>query len=137
MNSYKIKDIPKSDRPREKLVKKGAMSLKDEELLAILLRSGYKSKNVIKLAKYFLDKYPLTEFLRLNFEELMKLKGIGPAKATAIRAVAELCRRVSNANNKTRVKIDNPKDVFTQIADLCSKKQEHLVVLFLDRKSVV
>ncbi|PIR02616.1 MAG: hypothetical protein COV62_01030, partial [Candidatus Nealsonbacteria bacterium CG11_big_fil_rev_8_21_14_0_20_35_11] len=57
-NKYRIKDLPKIERPREKLISKGTQNLKDEELLAILLRTGREGKNVLELARQVLTKYP-------------------------------------------------------------------------------
>lgn len=135
MAQYKIKDIPESDRPREKLVKNGTKRLKDEDLLAILFRSGYKGKNVIELSKYLLKKYSLKKLLRLTYKDLINLKGIGPAKAATIKAAFELCRRALSINDKSKVKIDNAKDAFAQVTDLCNKKQEHLVALYLNARN--
>jgi len=77
---FKIKDIPKVERPREKLILKGTQNLKDEELLAILLGTGTKEKNVIKVAKQILTKYSKKRLLKLTYNDLSKVKGIGPAK---------------------------------------------------------
>jgi len=77
----KLKSLPKIERPREKLIQKGSQNLKDEELLAILLGTGIKGKNVIEVAKQILNKYSKKRLLRLTFNDLSKIKGIGPAKA--------------------------------------------------------
>ena len=85
----KIKDLPKIERPREKLVAKGAENLKDKELLAILLGIGIEGKNVIEVAKQILGKYPIKKFLQLKYEDLLKIKGINSAKACTILASQE------------------------------------------------
>jgi len=85
-----IKEMPKVERPREKLIEKGPKNLKDEELLAILLGTGVEGKNVIEVAKQILRKYSKKRLLKLTYNDLSKIKGIGPAKACTILAVQEL-----------------------------------------------
>ena len=68
----KIRDMPSVDRPREKLKAKGPQNLKDPELLAILLGTGYKGKNVLQLAKSVLSKYCRKKLLNLTYDELIK-----------------------------------------------------------------
>jgi len=65
--SFTIHDLPKVERPREKLIKKGAQNLKDEELLAILLRTGTKEKSALDLAREILRKYPRKSFSKSTF----------------------------------------------------------------------
>ena len=90
MSQYKIKDIPKSDRPREKLIKHSAQFLSNSELLAILIGSGYKGKNVIQLAKDILSKYQSKNLPKLAYQEFISQKGIGKAAACRILAAFEL-----------------------------------------------
>jgi len=66
----KIKDLPKIERPRERLVAKGPENLKNKELLAILLGTGTEGKNVIEVAEQILEKYPVKNFLQLKYEDL-------------------------------------------------------------------
>ncbi len=80
----KIKDLPKSDRPREKLVAKGAENLKDSELLAILLRTGKAGKNVIEIASQILTKHSKKRLLQMTYQDLVKIDGIDSAKATTL-----------------------------------------------------
>ena len=89
----KIKDIPKIDRPREKLISKGSQNLKDEELLAIVLGTGIEGKNVIEVARQILRKYSKKRLLKMKYEDLSKIKGVGPAKACIILAAIELVKR--------------------------------------------
>jgi DNA repair protein RadC len=88
----KISDIPKSDRPREKLQQKGAEALSDTELLAILLGSGTKGHDVMAVAERIL-KVLDAHNEKLNIDELKKIEGVGPAKATLIAAALEFVRR--------------------------------------------
>jgi DNA repair protein RadC len=93
--NYSIKHWAKDDRPREKLMLKGSASLSDSELLAILIREGNREKNAIQLAKEILKigKNDLNVLGRLAVKDLMKIRGIGSAKAITILAAMELGRR--------------------------------------------
>jgi len=76
-----IREMPKVERPREKLIEKGVENLKDEELLAILLRTGTKEKSALDLAKQILRKFSKKKFQKLKYQDLIKIKGIDKAKA--------------------------------------------------------
>ncbi len=80
-DNMKIKDLPKIERPREKLIAKGAENLKDSELLAILLRTGTTGKNVIEIASQILSKYSKKRLLQMTYDDLSKISGIDSAKA--------------------------------------------------------
>ncbi len=94
MKNISIKHLDKSERPREKLLERGAGALSDAELLAILLRSGSKETSAISLASEILKKIGGTEFLlNISYETLLSIKGIGIAKALTIVAALELAKR--------------------------------------------
>ena len=87
----KITDLPRHERPREKLIERGPTGLRDKELLAIILRTGYKArpakpggrsggKNVIEVAEEILRKFPMKKLLALGFDDLVKIKGIDEGK---------------------------------------------------------
>ncbi len=92
---YSIKQWAKDDRPREKLLLNGAHTLSDSELLAILILNGSKEKTAVDLAKDVLklSKDNLSELGKLSVKDLMKVKGIGEAKAISISAALEIGRR--------------------------------------------
>ncbi len=102
---YSIKDWAKDDRPREKLLTKGAENLSNSELLAILIQKGTRQKSAVDLAKEVLKlgKDNLNELGKMSVRELMKIKGIGSAKAITIAASLELGRR-RQANQLPRKK---------------------------------
>ena len=132
----KISDIPKIDRPREKLKAKGAQNLKDAELLAILLGTGYQGKNVLELAKSILSKYPRKKFLNLNYNELIKTKGISQAKACKIISAIELTKRfLKFKDDETLPVIKSVEDVVAQSVYMRNKKREHFQVLFLNARN--
>ncbi len=95
--NYKIKDLPEEQRPREKLLKYGAENLSDEELLAILLRTGTKGKSVIAMAEEILKSVggSFKGLAGKDTEELTKMLGIKDAKVAAVAAALEISRRVS------------------------------------------
>lgn len=131
----KIKDLPKIERPREKLIAKGKENLKDEELLAILLGTGAKGKNVIELAGQILKKYPKKTFLSLKYEDLVKIDGINSAKACAILASQELVKRALEVRDESLPKIASVQDVLAQSVYMRDKSREHLMALFLNARN--
>ncbi|MCX6789074.1 MAG: DNA repair protein RadC [Candidatus Gribaldobacteria bacterium] len=128
----KIKEMPLADRPRERLMEKGAKNLKDSELLAILLGSGVKGKNVAVLAEEILRDYPKKKLLNLDFQELATIKGIGEAKACVILASQELVKRALAIKEDTLPAIRNINDIIAQAVYLREKQREHFLVLYLN-----
>jgi len=131
----KIKDLAKIERPREKLIAKGSKNLKDEELLAILLGTGVKGKNVIEVAKQILNKYSKKRLLKMQYDDLSKIKGIGPAKACTILAAVELIKRALNVQEETLPIIESIKDVLAQAVYLRDKTREHFMVIYLNARN--
>jgi len=131
----KIKDLPKVDRPREKLISKGPQNLKDEELLAILLRTGRKGKNVLEVAKQILNRHSKKRLLKLSYEDLVKIKGIDSAKACTIIAASELVKRAMKVGEETLPIIKSTKDVIAQAVYLREKTREHLMTIYLNARN--
>jgi len=131
----KIKDLSKIERPREKLIAKGPDNLKDEELLAILLGTGVEGKNVIEVARQILRKYSKKRLLKMKYEDLSKIKGVGPAKACTILAAAELVKRALEIGEETLPLIHSTKDVIAQAVYMRDKTREHLMALFLNARN--
>lgn len=129
----KIKDIAKIDRPREKLETYGAEKLSDAELLAILLRTGTKDCNVIKLAKKILKKFSKERLLAASIEQLSAIHGLGKVKASEIIACLELGKRL--LKDKKSTLIISPKDVWENLKDIRDHKKEHFVVFYLDARN--
>ena len=119
----KIADIPKLDRPREKLQKKGAEALSDLELMAILVGKGTKGHDVMSVAKRILKTLDSGDE-KPNLKELQKIDGIGPAKATLIAAALEFSRRRIRPEG---LKISFPADVLPLIQHFADRKQEHFI----------
>jgi len=131
----KIKDLPKTDRPREKLIVKGPQNLKDEELLAILLRTGREGKNVLEIAKQILTKHSKKRLLKLSYEDLLKIKGINSAKACTILASVELVKRALKMGEETLPIIRSSKDVVAQAVYMRDKTREHLMGIYLNARN--
>src|SRR3989338_7736361 len=89
-----IKSWPQNERPRERLIQNGVKSLSDAELLAILLRSGIRGKDVITLSRELLSQFGgLRGLLSVEYHELVKIKGLGQAKIATLLAATEIVRR--------------------------------------------
>ena len=135
MSQYKIKDIPKSDQPREKLIKHGSQFLSNSELLAILIGSGYKGKNVLQLAKDTLRKYQTKNLPKLSFKKLVSQKGIGPVAACRILAAFELATRLLLNQDDEAVIIKTPSDVYQLLKEIGKYKKEHFIGLYLNARN--
>jgi DNA repair protein RadC len=131
----KMQDIPNFERPREKLISKGPKNLKDEELLAILLRTGREGKNVLEVAKQILNKYSKKRLLKMTYEDLTKIKGISSGKACTILAAQELVKRALKVRDETLPIIRSTKDVIAQAVYMRDKKREHLMVIYLNARN--
>jgi len=131
----KIKDLPKIERPREKLIAKGSENLKDSELLAILLRTGRAGKNVIEIASQILTRYSKKRLLQTTYEDLLKIKGIDSAKATTLLAAFELSKRALKVDDSNLPIISTPKDVVAQLTELRHNKKENFVALYLNARN--
>jgi len=132
----KIKDIPKVDRPRERFLKKGPEALSKSDLLAILLGSGIKGKNVQKLSQQIIKKFG-KNFLSITINDLQKVSGIGQAKALQIASAISLVKRYYADEKTNEIIIRNPQDVLSLTYDLREKKKEYLVCLYLNARNVL
>ncbi|MEW5786106.1 MAG: DNA repair protein RadC [Bacillota bacterium] len=124
----RIADIPKPDRPREKLMKKGAAALSDLELMAVLLGRGIKGRDVLAVAGRILQMLD-TGNEKLNLDELQKIEGVGPAKAALIAAALEFARRRIRPEG---LKISFPADVLPLISHFADRKQEYFLCISLN-----
>jgi DNA repair protein RadC len=134
-----IRDLPGGERPRERLRDVGAGSLSGAELLAILLRSGTASENVLDLATRVLTQFEgLAGLARATFTELCEVYGFGEAKACQLMAAMELGKRLQVASVPERPLINSPADVANLVSgDMANYDQEHFRVLVLDTKNHV
>jgi len=132
----KLKDIPKVDRPREKFLKNGPDSLSKSELLAILLGSGIKGKNVKELAEQIIRKFS-AKFLSLSVDDLLEIQGIGQAKALQIISALELIKRFYLDLLPKENIITSAQNVISLSSDLIDKKKEYIVCFYLNARNVL
>ncbi|MGC8581314.1 MAG: RadC family protein [Thermoplasmata archaeon] len=135
-NSPRIKDLPSSERPIERLIKNGPGSLSMAELLAILIGSGIKGENAYNVAEKILSEYTSKDLINIHFSELMSLKGIGKTKASRIIAGIELTKRLQSYKEDTPVYINSSEHAFNLVInDLKDSTKEALVAIFLTRNN--
>jgi DNA repair protein RadC len=137
---YSIKQWAIDDRPREKLRSKGSQSLSNSELIAILIATGTREKSVLELAREVLrlGKDSLSELGKLSVKELMKINGIGEAKAITLAAALELGRRRQALASREKTVIASSTDVATYLQTLLRDyKHEVFAVLFLNRSNKI
>jgi DNA repair protein RadC len=124
----RLADLPKLERPREKLLSKGPEALSDLELLAILLGTGTKGHDVMTVAHRILQTVDRSNG-KINLEDLQKIEGVGAAKAALIAAAFELARRRIRPEG---LKITFPPDVLPLIRHYADRKQEHFLCISLN-----
>lgn len=135
-----IKNWLEDDRPREKLRNKGPENLSHSELIAILLHNGTHQKSALDLAREILQlgKNNLNDLGRLSIKDLMKVKGIGEAKAITVAAALELGRRRHAGENLDQPVVTNSSGIARYLqALLKDNKQEVFVVVFLNRANKI
>lgn len=131
----KILDLPKHERPREKLVELGAQNLKNKELLAILLRTGHEKKNAIELADEVLQKHEIKKLLSYTLEDFLKVKGIDQGKACTLVASFELVKRALEVEDNNLPIISSARDAVNHLQELRTAKKEHFVALYLNARN--
>lgn len=129
----RITDMPKTIRPREKLFYVGAKNLSETELLAILLGTGSVKQNALVLSDKLLQKFPLKN-VEDQLKELVSYPGVGTAKAARIAAALELGERLFAPASVSKIIIRTAYDVLSQVRDIADKKQEYLIVLYLNAR---
>lgn len=142
--AIKIKQLPISERPYEKLQMYGEKTLSNSELLAIIIKTGTKEETALQLAQKVLsinkeNKIDSLRFLeQVSIEELIKIKGIGRVKAIQLKAVCELAKRIARPINIDKIVIKSPRDVANLLGEeLRYEKREILKVLILNTKNIV
>lgn len=142
----KMKELPISERPYEKLEMYGERTLSNAELLAIIIKSGTKEESSVTLAQKILSlgenkkcKQDNLKFLQeLSIEEFMEIKGIGKIKAIQLKAVCELAKRISRPIEQIKTKIRNPKDIADLLMDeLKVEKREIVKVIIMNSQNVI
>ncbi len=129
-----ITDWPEAERPREKLIHKGAAHLSDAELLAIFLRTGIAGKNAVELARELLTQFgSLTKLCMADLATFSQQPGMGPAKYAQLQAVMEMARRALAEQIRQGAIMDSPQSVKDYLRlSMRSKPHEIFTVIFLD-----
>lgn len=140
----KMKELPISERPYEKLKMYGAETLTNSELLAIIIKNGTKEKTAVDLAKEILklndnkEKEDLSFLQDISITEFMQIKGIGQIKAIQLLAVCELVKRINKPINKETIKIKNSNDVAKLLMnELKYEKREKVKLILLNNKNII
>lgn len=131
----RVKELPKVDRPREKLRRRGPSALTNTELLALILGSGTKGANVLEVAERLLKKYGGEHLVELSLTELSTNLGVGKAKASQLVACFELAKRLLKREEDEAIK--GPEDVYELTKEIRTAKKEHFVALYLDARNRV
>ncbi|HEU0165372.1 MAG TPA: DNA repair protein RadC [Thermomicrobiales bacterium] len=134
-----IRDIHPDERPRERLLNYGAASLSTTELLAIILNTGIQGESVTSIAQRLLSEHGgLSGLLKLDLAELARQRGVGPVKATKLKASLEIGRRLAAMAPEERARVESPEDVVRLVGvEMSVLEQEQLRVLLLDTKHAV
>ena len=140
MNHHSIKEMPQGERPYEKAIEKGAESLSDAELLAVILRSGSKNKNSVEMAREIIGLCKdgnLSDLSDLTFMDFMKVAGVGRIKALQIECVCELFRRMARPAFKEKIAFSDPQTIAYYYMEQMGKlTQEEMRLIFLDTKNI-
>ena len=135
MSYYKIKELPVSERPRERVKEVGIENITNVELLSILLKTGISHKNVKELSMEILNHFSFSEFPEITKENLMKISGIGEVKAIELLAAIELGKRIFLIPKESLKKLDHPKEIANDAKYLFyGKKQEMFYCYYFDNK---
>jgi len=131
-----FKNIPDSDKPRERLYNYGSENLSNEELISIILKTGSKQYSVkevsLKLLEYLQD---ISKLKDIGLSSLTSIAGIGKVKAIELKAAIELGRRVYINDNRKKIKLNNALAIYDYFRNILSdKKQEHFYCVYLDTK---
>jgi DNA repair protein RadC len=131
-----VRDLPRSERPRERLAALGAEALSEQELLACLLGRGVAGESVLVSARRLLAAFGTLQGIGgASVEQLSGVHGIGPAKAAQLKAAVEVARRLSRAPRASRPVIDSVEAAAAVLRPLLLDKQkEHVVALLLDNR---
>lgn len=138
----KVKELPLSERPYEKLYTYGAEKLSDAELLAIIIKSGTREETSVSLAQKILklkentSENKLRDLQDISIEEFMSIKGIGKVKAIQLKAVCELTKRMSAMSSKQKLQIHSSHDIAKLLMEeLRYEKREKVKLILLNTKN--
>jgi len=134
-----LAEMPEAERPRERLLRHGPSALSNIELLAILLNTGLPGESVMVVAERLLREYGgFPGLMKLSAEELARIHGLGPAKATKLKASMEIANRILASNPDQKPKISSPDDITNLIGlEMSLLEQEQLRIVLLNTRNEV
>ena len=142
--NIKMKELPISERPYEKLEIYGAQNLTNSELLAIIIKTGTREDTAVGLAQRILklndgmNKDDLSFLQDISITDFIKIKGIGKVKAIQLLAVCELAKRINRPINKQNIKINNSNDIAKLLMnELKHEKREKAKLVLLNGKNII
>ena len=135
--SFTVRDLPKPERPRERLQKLGPDALSSQELLALVIGRGIPKKSVMTIAQELMARFGNVKAIsQATLEELSQIKGIGPAKAAQIKACFELAKRENLEADEESFDIKNPEAVFKLMSSsIKDKAKEHFKLILLNSRN--
>ena len=135
--SFTVRDLPKPERPRERLQKLGADALSSQELLALIIGRGIPKKSVMTIAQELLGRFGNVKAIgQATLEELSQIKGIGIATAAQIKACFELAKRENLEADEESFEIRNPESIFKLISsNIKDKAKEHFKLILLNSRN--
>lgn len=131
MAAERIADMHRVERPRERLLARGARALSDEELLAVVLRTGCAGRGVMEVARDLLGRYPGSALSTAPVRGMSVVKGVGPSRACALAAAFELGRRRAGTEASSPA-IESPRSVWRQLGEVRARRKEHFIAFYLD-----
>lgn len=138
-SSFTVRDLPKPERPRERLIKFGSEALSAQELLALVIGRGIPKKSVMNISQELLAKFGnIRSISQASIEALAEIKGIGLAKAAQIKATFELGRRQELEPELKDYDIKNPQSIVKAIrSSIKDKAKEHFKLILLDNRNKI
>ena len=138
----KMKELPISERPYEKLERYGEKALSNAELIAIIIKSGTKGESSVSIAQKILSlekdgKNNLRFLQNLSIEDFMKIKGIGKVKAIQLKAIGELTKRMSKPLDINKIQINTPSNVAELLEEMKYEKREIVKTIILNSKNII
>jgi DNA repair protein RadC len=137
--SFTVRDLPKTERPRERLIKLGSEALSAQELLALIIARGIPGKSVMNIAQELLSKFGnIKKVSEATIEQLCEIRGIGAAKAAQIKACFEIGKRGELEPEPKKYDIQNPQAIVKVIrASIKDKAKEHFKLAILDSRNKI
>lgn len=137
MRKKSIPGVADVDLPSVKLFERGVEALRDEDLLAVVLKTGYGEMNVLEASESILKHHPLSNIVSLDIHQLCKVKGISKSKAEILVCAVEMVKRGLNQGMGIAPSISCPEDGAHLVSDIKNQKKEYFVALFLNSRNQV